>query len=147
MKKLILITISFIVFGSKLSAQDQNTEAEIRRLEQMEVQAILSKDTLVLSKLWDKNYIVNSPDNVIVLPGKTVVDRPVLKKSRTAFTREVELIIIRENTAFSMGNETLIPSGDQPLTGQMVKRRYTNIWMKYDGEWRLVARHANVICQ
>jgi ketosteroid isomerase-like protein len=29
---------------------------------------------------------------------------------------------------------------------QTVKRRYTNIWMKKDGNWKLVARHANVIC-
>jgi hypothetical protein len=39
MKKLI-ITLSLGIFGSQLQAQNQNTEAEIRQLEQMEVQAI-----------------------------------------------------------------------------------------------------------
>lgn len=147
MKKLMIITISFFIYGSYLGAQDQNIEAEIRRLEKMEVQAILNKDTITLAKLWDKNYIVNSPDNVVVLPGKTAVDRPVLKRSRTSFIREIEHIIIRGNTAITMGNETVVPTGDQPNTGQTIKRRYTNIWMKNDGEWKLVARHANVICR
>ena len=111
------------------------------------MQAILNKDTVTLSKLWDKNYIVNSPDNVIVFAGKTAVDRPVLKRPKTTFTREVEQITIRENFAFSMGNETVVPAENQPQSGQIVKRRYTNIWQKQADGWKLVARHANVICQ
>ncbi|HSX84098.1 MAG TPA: hypothetical protein VLE50_01770 [Cellvibrio sp.] len=27
-----------------------------------------------------------------------------------------------------------------------IHRRYTNIWMKRDGQWLPTARHANVIC-
>jgi ketosteroid isomerase-like protein len=34
----------------------------------------------------------------------------------------------------------------QARSGQTVKRRYTNIWMKQSAGWKLVARHANVVC-
>jgi len=146
MKRFIIILL-IVFFANHSGARSQNIEAEIRQLEQMEVQAILKKDTAMLTKLWDKNYVVNSPDNVIVLPGKTAVDRPVLKRSRIFFSREVERIIVRGNTVFSMGNETVVPEGDQTQSGQTVKRRYTNIWMKQEGQWKLVARHANIICQ
>jgi len=143
------ITVMFAIITStlQLNAQTSNTEAEIRRLEQMEVKAILEKDTITLLKLWDKDYVVNAPDNVVTFAGKNTVDRPVMKRARTTFTREIEHIIIRGNTLFAMGNETVIPSGDQPRSGQAVKRRYTNVWMFQDGSWKLVARHANVICQ
>ena len=146
MKKL-LIALSFAVCVCHLYAQDQNTETEIRRLEQVEVKAVLEKDTATLAQLWDQGFVVNSPANMIVLPGKTTVDRPVMTMGRTSFTREIEQIIIRGNTVFSMGSETVVPAGDQPGAGQTVKRRYTNIWMKQEGVWKLVARHANVICQ
>ncbi len=47
-------------------------ELEIRKLEQMEVQAVLKKDTITLLKLWDKEYVVNAPDNKINFAGKTL---------------------------------------------------------------------------
>jgi len=145
MKYLLIIAVQ-ILCSANLFAQNKVVEDEIKRLEQLEVQAVLAKDTATLAKLWDKDYVVNSPDNTINLAKADPTDRPVLKKPRTAFTREMEHITIRDNIAIAMGNETITPAGDQPKSGQIVKRRYTNIWMKVDGNWKLVARHANVIC-
>lgn len=140
MKKLILV-LSLFLFAFALIAQNKSIEDEIRALEQMEVQAVLKKDTVTLLKLWDKDYVVNAPDNKINFAGRNTLDRPVLQRSRTSFSREIEHIIVRDNVVFSMGNETVNPGGSQ-----IVKRRYTNIWMKQEGGWKLMARHANVIC-
>jgi ketosteroid isomerase-like protein len=140
MKKLISIVIIALLVPPLFA---QNIEAEIKKLEQQEVLAVLQKDTVMLLKLWDKDYVVNAPDNRINFAGKTTLDRPVLTRSRVSFTREVEHVIVRGNTVFSMGSETLAVAEGQPL----VKRRYTNIWMKQNDAWKLMARHANVICQ
>lgn len=145
MKKLFIVFYFVLAFGCAF-AQNENLEAEIRNLEQLEVEAILKKDTVTLLKLWDKDYVVNAPNNVIVFAGKTAVDRPVLRNARTSFTRNVEQIIIRGNTVMAMGSETVVPENPQSNTGE-VKRRYTNIWMKLDGTWKIVGRHANVICR
>ena len=145
MKKLMLVAVLlfYINYGY---AQNAETEKIIRELEQVEVKAILQKDSATLLKLWDKNYTVNSPDNVIYVAGKTTLDRPVLKRARTSFIREVEMVTIKDNFAFTMGSETVVPEGDQPAAGQPVKRRFTNIWEKQGDSWKLVGRHANVIC-
>jgi ketosteroid isomerase-like protein len=140
-----LITLSFVFYTCLLSAQDKTIEAEIRNLEQQEVQAVLKKDTVMLLKLWDKDYVVNAPDNMINFAGKTTLDRPVLKRPRVSFTRDVEHVIIRGDVVFAMGSETVVP-GDQAQAQKPVKRRYTNIWIKKDGVWKLMARHANIIC-
>ena len=145
--KMSLLVFLFVWYSRYVCAQNQQIEADIRNLEQKEVQAILQRDTVTLQKIWDKDYVVNNPDNTIVLAGKTTVDRPVLRRQRTVFTREIERITIRENVVFSMGSETVMPAGDKPRSGQLIKRRYTNIWEKQADGWRLVARHANVICQ
>lgn len=143
MKKLVL-TLSGIACWCSLFAQQTNTEVEIKKLEAMEVEAILKKDTVTLLKLWDENYVVNAPDNKINFAGRTTLDRPVLRRSRTSLTRDVEQVIISGNTVFSMGSETVVTEHEG--NPQTVKRRYTNIWMKRNGSWKLVARHANIIC-
>lgn len=137
-------TLLCIFYACLLFAQDQDTESEIRNLEQQEVEAILKKDTVMLLKLWDKDYVVNAPDNLVNFAGKTTLDRPVVKRPRVSFTRHVEHVIVRGNVVFAMGSETVVPAGDRAQ--QPVKRRYTNIWMKQNGLWKLMARHANVIC-
>lgn len=144
MKKIILLAA--ICFQS-FFLPAQTAADTIRNLEEREVQAILAKDSATLLQLWDKDYTVNSPDNVVIFAGKTTLDRPVLKRSRTTFTRVIEHITIKGNFAFSMGHEIVVPAGDSPQTGEIVKRRFTNIWEKQATGWKLVGRHANVICR
>jgi ketosteroid isomerase-like protein len=144
MKKNILLSVLLLSF---CFVHAQDTEAEIRNLEQREVQAVLTKDSAALLKLWDKNYTVNSPDNVVVIPGKTTLDRPVLRQGRSSFTRDIEHVIIKGNFAISMGSESVVPVDEHGVQGTVVKRRFTNIWEKQAEGWKLVARHANVICK
>ena len=146
MKK-ILITCCLFFCVYYLFAQDKNIESEIRSLEQTLVQAVINKDTATLRKLWDKDCIVNNPDNKIILAQANIMDKPVMQKQKAFFTRNVEQILINGNVVISMGSETVIPAGDDAKAGQTIKRRYTNIWMQKDGAWKVIARHASVICQ
>lgn len=144
MKKHTLL-FALLLCSGFLFAQ-QADEDEIKKLEQQEVSAVLAKDTITLKKLWDENYIVHNPENKIVPAVANSTNRPVLNRPRSSFTREVERITINGDVAISMGNETVgIPDGTSN-EAQILKRRYTNVWMKKGGGWKLVARHANIIC-
>jgi len=144
--KILIILLPLIFCYSSAFTQNAKVEEEIKRLEQMEVKAILEKDTITLKKLWDNEYVVNNPDNKVILAIPNAVNRPVLNTVRASFTREVEYITVRNNIVLTMGNETVVPGGDSPKSGQSFKRRYTHIWMQKDGVWKLAARHANIIC-
>jgi hypothetical protein len=126
-------------------AQPPGAEAEIRRLEQLEVRAVLARDTATLRTLWDRAYVVNNPDNQIVRAKADPVDRPVMQRPRIAMTRTTELVTFRGDFAIAMGVETVVPGGNLPMAGRTVVRRYTNIWMKLPDGWKLVARPANVV--
>jgi ketosteroid isomerase-like protein len=128
------------------AASPETVIEEIKRIEQLEVEAVLAKDRARLAMLWDKDFVVNNPNNLIVVSKADQTDRPVMQVARAGFAREVERVTVRGDLAISMGNETVIPGGDRPDAGRTVRRRYTNIWMKTEGTWRLIARHANVIC-
>jgi ketosteroid isomerase-like protein len=145
MKQLLCIFLLLSV-GFVLAAQTDANEKEIKLLEQSEVNAVLQKDTNQLKKLWDNDYVVYNPEGKIIRALTNSVDRPVLQNQRTSFTREVEQVIINGNIAISMGNETVVAAGNDPNSSQTIKRRYTNIWMKKDGSWKLIARHANKLC-
>jgi ketosteroid isomerase-like protein len=140
--------IGLCLFGATkaAAAADAETEREIRMLENQEVQAILAHDATTLERLWDKNFVVHNPEGRIVTAGASVRERPVLQNTRAAFVREVESIVVNGDVVFSMGSETVTAAAGATNAGVVTRRRYTNVWMRRDGTWKLVARHANKVC-
>ena len=146
MKK-IIITISILLFAlaNNFCSAQQNNEAEINKLEDAQREAFLKKDTATLYKLFSPDFVVNAPTNKIVtLP----VLKALIKNGEVqmeTFERITEKITFNENIAIVMGHETLKPTGKMPNAGKTVKRRYTNIWMKKNNSWQLVARQSTII--
>jgi ketosteroid isomerase-like protein len=145
MKKLMLIILLFVMALS-IYAQTSQVEIKIRNLEAKEVQALLQQDTATLKTLWAHDYMVNAPFNRIVL-GHQLDSVKADTRHYALFKREVEQVLVKGNIAISMGNETIEFIGNNPDAGKVTKRRYTNIWLKINGAWKLNARHANKICQ
>jgi hypothetical protein len=121
-------------------------EATIRSLEEQERMGVLNQDVQALERVWSEQFMVNTPTNQ-VSPNRSVVvdlvEQGIIHYS--SFERSIEQIRFNGDIAIVMGGETVQPTGNAPLAGQTVERRFTHIW-KYDGAtWRLVARHANDI--
>ncbi len=143
MKKIILLSLSSLILFC-VSAQN-NTETEIRKLEDTQREAFLKKDTVALYKLLSPDFVVNAPTNkVTTLPVLKMLIRTG-QVDMEAFERVTEKVTFTGNIAIAMGNETLKPAGKMPNAGKTVKRRYTNIWLKNKGGWQLVARQATII--
>jgi len=129
--------------------RDENFNSEedvIRQLEEQERQAVLKQDLTALERLWSEEFIVNNPQNQISKSRGDVlalVKRGLIRYA--AFDRRIESIRFNADVAIVMGAETVEPVGDAPRAGGAVERRFTNIWRKQDAEWRMIARHANVI--
>jgi len=146
MRLILLAAAVTILAPGVVSAQSVKQKAaieqEIRKLDLAHAAAILRGDLAALDKLWTEDFIVNNPFNEIDKANR-IRSGAVTYSS---FVREPEAITIHGNTVIVMGRETAVPKGDSPDAGKTIKRRYTNIWMKREGRWRLVARHASVIC-
>lgn len=148
MKKSILlaiaITITLAVPASGQSAKQKAAiEQEVRKLDLAHADAVLRGDQVALDKLWTEDFKVNNPFNEIDKADRIRSGAVTY----SLFVREPESILVHGETVIVMGRETVIPKGNSPDAGKTINRRYTNIWMKRDGKWRLVARHASVICQ
>lgn len=148
MKKLILIAIGVIILGASSASgqsikQKTAIEQEIRKLDIAHADAVLRGDLAALDKLWTEDFRVNNPFNEIDKADRIRTGAVTY----SSFERVPESVLIHGDTVIVMGSETVVPKGNSPDAGKTIKRRYTNIWMKRKGQWRLVARHASVICQ
>ena len=140
-----LCSIFFLVFLAHCSFSQQQAEAVIRNMENLERKAILEKDTVQLHKLMSRNLIVQNPENNIV-SFRQVIDR--IKDGKInyiSFDRRIDHVSIIDNLAVVMGLETIIPRGDSPNAGKTINRRFTNIWTIENGEWKLTARQATIV--
>ena len=117
-------------------------EQEIKRLDVAHADAILRGDLVALDKLWTEDFRVNNPFNQVDRADRIRTGAVTY----SSFIREPETVLIHGNTVIVMGREIVVPKGNSPDAGKTINRRYTNIWMKRSGKWRLIARHASVIC-
>ena len=145
--RLILLVAALVLAPSLVSAQSAKQKAmieqEIRKLDLAHADAILRGDLAALDKLWTEDFRVNNPFNGIDRADRIRTGAVTY----SSFVREPESILVHGNTVIVMGRETAVPKESSPDAGKTINRRYTNIWMKRQGKWRLIARHASVICQ
>lgn len=134
------------ILPAQSSGRD-SLETLIRRLDRAEAQGLLHRDSTALRRLWARDFTVNNPRNSITRGSDEVV---ALIRNGTidysSFARNIETMLFHGSTVIVMGSETITAVNKAPFAGQTVRRRFTHFWMRRDGEWRLVARHANVVC-
>ena len=118
----------------------------IRQLEKAETVAMLNDDYSTLDNIWHPEFTVNTPLNRIL---KTADIRGAMKAGLIKYSlleRNIEEILVHDNVVVTLGNEVTVPIDNAPMAGQKTIRRYTNIWVLENNEWRLFSRHASNIC-
>ena len=146
MKKLIAAAVLIIAVLS-LSDQAQprdRVEETIRQLNAQEVEALLRNDVKALEALWSKYFVVTNPFNKFVNKQQVIgmVKTGVL--AFASYDRKIEYVQIYGDTAVVAGSETVVWAGKMPNAGKTSHLRFTGVWMKQNGRWLQVARHANI---
>ena len=150
MTKFICMAAFSILTFAAIAQDHSKTETEIRTLEQAGATAILTGDTNTLKQIWAPEFLVNTPRNEITGTRDSVL---MLQKagmlSYSTFEKNIERIQVQGNIVIPMGHEVIVSKNNTPAAkaGQVIKRRFTNIWMKKNGQWQQIARHASIICQ
>ena len=146
-----LFIIAFLICALFTYAQDNSKiESEIRTLEQTGAKAILNGDINTLTQLWAPEFLVNTPRNNITGTRDSIL---MIQKAGnidySTYEKVIERMQFQKNLVITMGHENIVSKKDIPgiKSGQIFQRRFTNIWMKKNGKWQQIARHASVICQ
>jgi ketosteroid isomerase-like protein len=150
MLKYMTLAIAMFVIVPEIAAQVDTTalREEIRTLDLAHADAIFNGNAEALDSLMDDDITVNHPTNRIVKEKKellVLVRQGVIRY--TSFERFPETFLFFNDMVVVMGKETVVPANEAPNAGTILQRRYTNVWIKRDGKWRLTVRHANNVCQ
>ena len=130
-----------------MSTEDKRVEEEIRRLNAEEVDAFLHKDPTTMAQLWSDDFVVTNPLNKFVTKQQVLgmVESGFLVI--TVFDRQIEYMHVYGDTVIVAGSETVTWGGKMPNAGKTEHLRITAVWMKQQGRWQQVARHANIVPQ
>jgi hypothetical protein len=115
MKIFSIFMIMILSIYSQEKTQGSSVENEIRELEQQQVRFLLQNDIAKMQSQWSREFTVNNPMDTIVNANEGPIKTGTLTYS--SFTREIEYIKIYDGTVIVMGNETVVPKGNSPGSG------------------------------
>jgi ketosteroid isomerase-like protein len=127
---------------SSMREEDKSSE-EVRRLNTEEVQAFLQKDPKAMARLWSDDFVVTNPLNKQQVLGMVESGFLVI----TSYDRQVEYVRSYGEMVIVAGSEIVVWGGKMPNAGKTEHLRFTGIWMKQNGRWQEIARHANIVPQ
>jgi len=148
LRLLMLSIVSLIVVAPGfLTSADSQSEQQVRQASDEEVQAFLHSDARIMARLWSDDFVVTNPLN------KFVTKQQVLGMVQsgflviTSYERRTEYAHVYGDTVILAGSETVVWGGKMPNAGKTEQLRFTEIWMKQQGRFQEVARHANIVPQ
>ncbi len=118
---------------------------QIRELEKNETTAFLANDYEALNQLWHAEFTVNTPLNRIL---RTADIQGAMRAGLIRYAlleRNIEQMLVHEQVVVTLGHEINLPMEGAPMAGQQVTRRFTNVWVKENDQWRMLSRHASNI--
>ena len=141
---LLLLQVT-VVYSQSASSK---AEAEIRKLEAQQIEYLMSGKLDEMKKNWAPDYTVNNPFNVVQDAATGPIQTGALTYSK--FERSIDKVLVHDSVVVVMGGELVVPKtapkGTSHDTHQPINRRFTDVWMRKDGKWLMIARHASNIC-
>ena len=139
---ILVLTRTCIVLGQEQStSRDQRSSVEqaIKQLDNERIRAQIGADAVALDRIYADDFIGVGPSGTVRTKAQVISDFTSGDlKFQSIVTDEVQ-VRVYENTAVETGLSTM--SGQDK--GKTVPRdtRFTRVWVKQEGRWRLVANH------
>ena len=114
-------------------------EQAIRQLDHERIQAQIGADAVALDRIYADDFIGVGPSGTVRTKAEVISDFTAgTLKFQTITTDEVQ-VRVYDNTAVETGLSTMVGQDK----GKAVPRdtRFTRVWVKQQGRWRLVANH------
>jgi hypothetical protein len=142
MRNLFFLVFIFSRFGALAQTSDTTV---IKDLEERMKTAVLNGDTATFFGFAAPELVVNNPANHVVTHEMVKKFTRTGQIAYSSYELVIEKIIIVENVAISMGKEVVVPKDNANHLGKTVTRRYTDIWMKRNGVWKMIGRQATEV--
>ena len=144
-----IFAIAIVVFSAAInfSGQEQggikdpgrSVEQVIRKLDQERIQAQIHADAAALKRIYADDFIGVGPSGTVRTKPQVISDFTSGDLRFQSITTDEVRVRVYGNTAVETGRSTM--NGQDK--GKTVPRdtRFTRVWVKQHGRWRLVANH------
>lgn len=123
-----------------------NDLAEIADIEKKVIAATLTGDADAFASAFAPHCLVNAPNNRVTTAQEAIAFFRSGLISYASYERHNERIArLPSGQVVTMGEEVLVPKDNAPNAGKRVRRRFTDLWGKIDGQWRLELRQATIV--
>ena len=138
----LVLTATSIALGQNQSAsRDHRSSVEqaIRQLDGERIQAQIGADTVALDRIYADDFIGVGPSGTVRTKAQVISDFTSGDLKFQSITTDEVQVRVYENTAVETGLSTMVGQDK----GKAVPRdtRFTRVWVKQQGRWRLVANH------
>ena len=138
----LVLTAASIALGQKQSAsrdQRRSVEQVIRQLDNERIQAQIGADAVALDRIYADDFIGVGPSGTVRTKAQVISDFTSGDLKFQSITTDDVQVRVYGNTAVETGRSTMIGQDK----GKAVPRdtRFTRVWVKQQGRWRLVANH------
>ena len=136
------LTATSIALGQEQSSsrdQTSSVEQAIRQLDNERIQAQISADAVALDRIYADDFIGVGPSGTVRTKAQVISDFTSGELKFQSITTDEVQVRVYENTAVETGLSTMVGQDK----GKAVPRdtRFTRVWVKQQGRWRLVANH------
>ena len=139
---MLALTPTCIVVGQEQGTsgdQRSSVEQAIKQLDNERIRAQIGADAVALDRIYADDFIGVGPSGTVRTKPQVISDfTSGALKFQSITTDEVQ-VRVYENTAVETGLSTMVGQDK----GKAVPRdtRFTRVWVKQQGRWRLVANH------
>ena len=138
----VALTPTSIALGQEQSAsrnQRSSVEQIIRQLDNERIQAQIGADAVALDRIYADDFIGVGPSGTVRTKAQVISDFTSGDLKFQSIIADDVQVRVYGNTAVETGRSTM--NGQDK--GKAVPRdtRFTRVWIKQQGHWRLVANH------
>jgi uncharacterized protein (TIGR02246 family) len=142
----LVLTAVPIALGQQQSArrgQRGSVEQAIRQVDNERIQAQIHADAAALDRIYADDFIGVGPSGTVRTKPQVISDFTSGNLKFQSITTDDVQVRVYGNTAVETGRSTM--NGQDK--GKAVPRdnRFTRVWVKQQGRWRLVANHYSLL--
>ena len=138
------LALTSIVMAQEQSAgtRESSIEQAIKQLDGERIQAQVGADAAALDRIYADDFIGVGPSGTVRTKKQVISDfTSGTLKFQSITTDEVQ-VRVYENAAVETGLSTM--NGKDKGTAVPRNTRFTRVWVKQQGRWRLVANHYSI---
>jgi ketosteroid isomerase-like protein len=139
---ILLLTAAPIALAQEQSArrdQRRSVEQVIRQLDHERIQAQIGADAVALDRIYANDFIGIGPSGTVRTKPQVISDFTSGGLKFQSITTDDVRVRVYGNTAVETGRS--IMSGQDKGKTVPPDNRFTRVWVKQHGRWRLVANH------